>query len=172
MPSISPDDANRSELAADRARQSLTIMAISVTGFFLVFFPLAPDLGFSVLADDVWRVPQIVLPVFVGYLAAAIYFVFGQTEPTSIRPRTEKLLNILLYGPFIVFVLGTVALLFRFRASHSAGATPNTGMTVETLATGFSVLLSLLTGTTTFISQFLFGARESNAGKIQGPVVP
>jgi hypothetical protein len=148
------------ESAADQARQALIVLSLVVTGFFLLFFPIAPYVGFSALADDVWRVPQIVLPIFVAYLASAIYFVFGQTEPMTIRAGAEKLLKLLLYGPFIIFVLGTVALLFAFYASHSSSAPPNTGMTVEALAAGFSVLLSLLTGTTTFISQFLFGPRR------------
>jgi hypothetical protein len=146
----------------DQARQSLALMAILITGFFLIFFPIAPYIGFTALAEDVWRVPQIVLPVFIGYLASAIYFVFGQTEPTEIRPGAERLFGILLYGPFAIFLLGTLALIASFFLSHRPSAPPDSGISTESLAGGFSVLLSLLTGTTTFISQFLFGSRKDD----------
>lgn len=154
--------AMQNQETGDQARQSLTLMAILITGFFLIFFPLAPHVGFTALAEDVWRVPQIVLPVFIGYLASAIYFVFGQTEASAIRPGAEKLFKILLYGPFAIFFLGSLALMSTFFFSHQSSALPNSGMSTEALAGGFSVLLSLLTGTTTFISQFLFGSRRDD----------
>src|SRR5712692_948052 len=95
-------------------RVQILIWSLAAIGVVFGFFLVAPYVGIDALREDPWRIPQIILPVFIGYLAGATQFLFTQGPEISLRPRAKRLLPILVNGVFVVFAVLSILLLAVF----------------------------------------------------------
>ena len=86
-------------------------------GLAFVFFALAPALGYPLTYADAINVLKIIVPVFAGYLGAAVLF-FGSGEPAEASEPPSRMLLLLVRWPVLVFGLGMVALLIGFPLSN------------------------------------------------------
>lgn len=137
----------------DVARSFLIISSLIITGAILIFMISAPEIGYPLEWPQNLRILQIVLPVFLGYLGSAAYFIFKEkAEPVRVRTR---FLGLLVIGPMIIYALAMLASLVVFGFSNRAAQT-GAGMTVDELSDCLTASLSLLSVTTNFIITRLF----------------
>jgi hypothetical protein len=164
-------------MTTDGARAWLITASLAATGAAFVFFLAAPAIGYPLTWEQSIRLFEIVLPVFVGYLGAAVHFVFKIPRDTN-QPQlpVSPLFGLLVRGPFILFVFACITSLWVFGFSNRAEAPPGQGMNVDTLAWAFSAALSLLAVTTTVVVTSLFANKARNTTrtgerkrKIHGP---
>jgi hypothetical protein len=131
----------------------------------LVFFLLAPSIGYPLEFSQSMRILEIVLPVFLGYLGTAALFVFRSSPTPEAAPpdNVVNLINVLVKGPIVVFgiVVGALVLAFgRLNSAEGAG-----GMSLDELAAGMSLVLGLLTVTTNVMVAYLFGGLPTGKEK-------
>lgn len=134
---------------------SLVAYAIS-----FVFFVLAPALGYPLGYADSIDVLKVILPVFAGYLGAAVLFLLANPA-TARNEKPNKMLGLLVRGPVIIFGVGMLALLVAFYLSNKSEF-DGSGMTPKTLSLFVSLLAALLAATTGAISSALLF-------KLEGP---
>jgi hypothetical protein len=145
-----------------QAQKSVVIASLAIVGSQILFFPVAPAIGYPLEYDQAISVLQITLPVFLGYLGVATQFVFRQPTPKPAVINLPELLPYLLWGPLAIFALASLAAIVAFGVTNGARATPGSGMTVPQLSGAVTVCLSLLTVTTNTIVSYLF-AQEAKA---------
>jgi hypothetical protein len=152
------------------ARKVIIWTSLGSTAAVFVFFLVGPPLGFPLGWDQVQRVIEIVLPVFLGYLGTATHFLFKKSDPSGDLDLGDKapLLGILIRGPLIVFGLAVAAILFAFGFSNRTNAKPDSGMSVDQLAWALTAALGILTASTGVSVSYLF----SLGGKQDGAVSP
>jgi hypothetical protein len=141
-----------------QARKLIIWTSLGSTAAVFVFFVVGPPLGFPLGWDQVQRVIEIVLPVFLGYLGTATHFLFKKSDPDSDPELGEKapLLGLLIRGPLLVFGLAFTAILFAFGYSNRANAKPDSGMSVDQLAWALTAALGILTASTGVAVSYLF----------------
>lgn len=144
------------------ARRWLILASLSLTGGCLVFFLIAPVVGYPLKYPQPFRLLEILLPVFLAYLGSATLFVFGaQESPTEERAVRTELLGLLVRGPVVVFSLAILSALIAFGVSNSESAPPGAGMNLDTLSLAVSSCVGLLAVTTNVAVSYLFGAPKS-----------
>jgi hypothetical protein len=147
-------------VTVDEARKWLILSSLSVTGGLFVFFLLAPTLGYPLLFSQSLRILEIVSPVFFGYLGSAATFVFrsaSQADVVSFRAGVTGYVGLLIRGPLVVFGIAFTALIVAFGVTNSATAPPGSGVSIDQLGAGVSVILGLLAVTTSVAVNYLFG---------------
>ena len=150
-----------SPMTVDQARRWIVLSSLILTGVFFVFFLIAPVSGYPLTYPQAFRLLQIVTPVFAGYLGAATRFIFGaQSAATNVS--SEPLLGIIARGAVIVFGLAIVAALGAFGWTNRTSAPAGIGMSIDTLATAFSLALGLLAVTTGIIVDGIFGRQVAS----------
>jgi hypothetical protein len=135
-------------------RASLLVVALA-----LFFYLAAPVLfGFPIALDEVARIVQIVLPVFVGYLSAAAAFLTasGSRQSRNANIADEKLLRIVVRGPVYLVSVGLAIVTAVFWYSNRKGAPPGTGMSLDQYCWSLSALLAILTVSTSVVVGRLF----------------
>jgi hypothetical protein len=151
-------------MTIEQARGWLIKASLGISFLILLFVVVAPGVaGFPLDAarGQDTRIVQIILPVFVGYLASASHFVFSErgaaaaTEARLLPANTVTLVK----WPVLAWGVLTVAMLGAFWFSNRPGGPPGIGWTVDKLAAWLTVGLSLLTATTSIAVNWLF-ARE------------
>jgi hypothetical protein len=150
-------------MTVHQARSTIAILSILSLGIVFAFFTMAPAMGFHSLQEDEWRIPQMVMPVFAGYLASASQFLFSDGNEKKLRPRTAKLMRTLIYGGFGLFFFCSMILIGSYLISHSYSAAPGSGRSLEWLSSGFAIILSILAATTTIISNYLFAVHDGES---------
>jgi hypothetical protein len=137
--------------------------SLAVTGAILLFFIVAPVFGYPLEASEARRFIQLVLPVFVGYLGSATYFVFGATgvadaPPLSGGMAASTYLSLLIRGPVVIWAIVSAAAVLAFGFANRLDASPGSfKMSVDDLSYLFTATLSLLTATTGVAVAYLFG---------------
>lgn len=151
-------------MTVENARTWLITASLLITGGCFLFFILAPTFSYPIDSDQSVRILQIIIPVFIGYLGSATYFVFNnQTTSGNLSFQgNSKQVKLLIQGPVYLFCIGLVAILIVFWKGNSASAPPGAGMEIDGLATWVTVLLSILTVTTNVIVAYLFSQASSN----------
>ena len=151
-------------MTVENARTWLILASLLITGGCFLFFILAPVFSYPISSDQSVRILQIIIPVFIGYLGSATYFVFNnQTSSENLTFQGNSLqVKLLIKGPVYLFCVGLVAILIVFWKGNSANASPGDGMAIDGLATWVAVLLSILTVTTNVIVAYLFSKGSSN----------
>jgi hypothetical protein len=146
-------------MTPNQARTWLIRATLSVTAADLVFFLLAPRMGYPLPPDEAPRLLQIIVPVFTGYLGAAIHFLFGAAQPASVRKGrgVPSQMRMVVQGPVALFSVWVVAALIAFGWSNRVAAPQDTGMSVDELASHMTAALALLTATTGIVVNYLFG---------------
>ena len=137
-------------MTTDSARMWITAASLSATGVFFLFFASAPALGYPLTFDQSFRLLQILLPVFRGYLGSATMFLV-KTSGAKHDPGSSvqgPLFGLLIRWPIIIFSIILIAILGVFGYSNRAAATAGTGMSIDTLSAAFSAMLGLLAATT------------------------
>jgi hypothetical protein len=141
---------------AARLQTWVIACSLAATAGIFLFFVLAPAFGYPLEYAQAFRLIQVVLPTFVGYLATATVFLASKSR-RIVRLRAPALqLKLVTLGPLVIFALGLGGLLTAFGYTNRADAAPGAGMSVDLLATMTSVLLALLAATTTIASEYLF----------------
>jgi len=146
------------------ARKYLVISSLAITASVFVFFLLSPALGFPLTFDQSLRVLEVVLPVFLGYLGSAASFVFragSQADAAVFRRGAASLAGLLIVGPIAIFTLSLFAIILAFGFTNRAGASPGSGISLNQLTAGISIILGLLVVTTNVAVGYLFGGGEN-----------
>lgn len=145
-------------MTIDSARKFVILTSLTATGLVFVFFLVAKPLGFPLDWDEVQRIVEVLLPVFVGYLGTATHFLFHnpQNDASVELGSRAPLLGILIKGPIVIFTAASIAILFAFGYSNRHGAPQGSGMSVDQLAWAFTAALGILTVTTSVAVSYLF----------------
>ncbi|AVR96565.1 hypothetical protein [Pseudoduganella armeniaca] len=141
-----------------QAREWIVQSSLAATGALILFFLLTPIHGFPVEFEEALRLMGTVVPVFVGYLGAAIHRLFARAPRTVVLERNHgRMLNLLVKGPVMLYGLGMAALIASFWYSNRS-TTEVGGMTIDALGLGVTALVSLQAGTTGALVMYLFAA--------------
>lgn len=150
----------------ERARLWLTAYSLGVCGATLLFFLIAPATPYPLDWPGAFRILEIIAPVFFGYLGLATRYLFEDRKAVIQvpQPNAKGLFTLLVVGPLVVFSLVAVALIVSFGLSNSGTVTPSkatTAMSLDNLAAGVTLALSLLTVTTNVIVSKLFAVEAA-----------
>jgi hypothetical protein len=145
-------------MSIDEARRFIITASLTATGTTFVVFLIAPPMGYPLTWGDVPRVFEIILPVFLGYLGSATHFLFrARHDAKDVQLKDPGgMLGLLIRGPFAVFGVGTIAVLFAFGYVNRSGAPNGSGMGVAELSHFFTALVGLLAVTTNAAVAYLF----------------
>ena len=144
----------------ETARIWLVVASLIIVAIYFLFFILSPLFGYPLQFRDSVRLFEIVLPVFLGYLGNASYFIFRRGKPK--KPiQLETLTSIMVCGPIIIFSLVVASVIFAFGYTNRLNAVPGTGMHIDMLAGILAAALGLLTVTTNFMISYIFSDIES-----------
>ena len=146
-------------MTPNAARRWLVSASLSISTCMLVFFVLAPVVGYPLEFAQSLRVAEIVLPVFLGYLGTASLYVFRATFPSdevAFRPAVADLIGLLVKGPVVVFTIAATTLIAAFGISNGRNAAAGSGISIDQFAAGMSASLGLLTVTTNVAVSYLF----------------
>jgi hypothetical protein len=152
-------------MTIEQARGWLIRTSLAISFVILLFVVVAPGvLGFPLDADrgQDTRILQIILPVFVGYLASASHFVFserGQAAAADTRPLSGNALTLVKW-PVLAWGILSVAMMGAFWYSNRSSGPPGSGWTVDKLAAYLTIGLSLLTATTNIAVNYLFAKEK------------
>jgi hypothetical protein len=138
----------------DTARSWVIWGSLGITAIQGAFLLVAPVFGFNLKYPKNLDMLQIVGPVFLGYLGAAVAFVFKDPPPEV--PVNERFLAPLVVGPLFVYVLFVASALAVFGYSKRESAPVGTGIPAEYLSRTLSIALGVLAATTTVLSAHLF----------------
>lgn len=127
----------------------------------MVFFALAPVYGAPLSYDQSYIVIKQIAPIFIGYVGQAAYYVTRQKHISGTEiPKEGALIFILTIGPFLVFTIIMVAIIFAFTVSNNIDRPPDTGMSFARLTDWISILLGLFSASVSVITAWLFGSGE------------
>ncbi|MDB4963977.1 MAG: hypothetical protein JWP01_3976 [Myxococcales bacterium] len=155
------------------ARQRLVQFSLAASAGALVFFTVAPALGYPLDYEQALRLLQIIIPAFSGYLGSATIFIFkGKRSEPPLSEEQASLLGVLVKGPPLLFAVATGAVLVGFGLSNSSFASLGAGMRVDTLATVLSVLLGVLSLTTSVLVTYLFVAHSTTTSDKSSSAIP
>lgn len=163
------------DVASVPAIQTWMIKAsLAITAVIFVFLTLAPAFGYPLEYSQSFRIIQILIPVFIGYLATATTFVVGKRRPSARFAGLDTQVALVTKGPIYIFLVGMLGLFVAFGVTNRAGAPAGTGMTIDTLATTVSVLLALLSATTGVVVAHVFptSSEPANPAGAAGPAGP
>lgn len=146
----------------DSARLWLIKASLSATALAFCFFIVAPACGYPLRFDQSFKLLEIILPVFVGYLGSATQFVFSKHEPVGpeVHGQRAAFVGLLVRGPILVFSLGLVSAVVAFGITNRPGAPAGTGMSVDALSGIVTAALSLQAASTGAIVSYLFSVRN------------
>lgn len=148
-------------MTIQRARTWIIVSSLIATGLVFVFFLVAPPLGYPLEWDQTQRVIEILLPVFLGYLASATHFLFHAGGGGDLTLGSRKAhLGIMIKGPIIVFAFACAAILWAFGYSNRAEGIQGEGMSVDQLAWAFTAALGVLSASTSVSASYLFALSD------------
>jgi hypothetical protein len=156
-------------MTVDHAREWIVRASLLITGATFLFFLAAPALRYPLLWDQSFKIFQIVLPVFLGYLGSAAHFVFkpenekpseGNTAERDATIAKKNIFALLIKGPIYLFAIIAAAAIAAFGYSNSRWAAEGSGISPDTLATVFSLALGLLAVTTNVGVSYLFATEK------------
>jgi hypothetical protein len=127
---------------------------LGLTAATIMFFLLAPALGYPLEFDQGWALAQISVPVFAGFLATATQF--ATVEHGGGDETAPPLLAWLIFGPATIYLFGAAAVLFVFWSTNRADAPLGGGMSTQLLSTILTALLGLVTITSNIAIARLF----------------
>jgi hypothetical protein len=145
------------KLTVSGARLVIVFFSLAITGILLCLFVLSPLLGipFNPGRNEHFRLVEIVLPVFLGYLGNASHFIFRSHRMVEPQVLDERILAMLVYGPFIIYIFFNTSLFLSF---YLCNQPDGSGMPIDELTRWFSIALGVLTGTISIINSYVFNA--------------
>ncbi|ETW94218.1 MAG: hypothetical protein ETSY1_35840 [Candidatus Entotheonella factor] len=148
----------------EMARIWLVVASLIIVAACFMFFILAPLFGYPLESQQAIRLLEIVLPVFLGYLGSASYFVFKRPHRSRMPVELGTLTSVMIRGPVIVFCLVVISAIFAFGYTNRFNATPRTGLSIDMLAGMLAAALGLLTVTTNLMVSYIFSDVEGELG--------
>lgn len=147
-------------MTTHQLRSAAIWVSLALTAGTLLFFILAPTIGLPLDFGESWKIAQISLPVFLGYLGLATQFATRPPEGSRRPKPAPPFLGILLFGPMGIYVAAVCALVGSFAWSNRPSALEG-GISVEQLSTVFTALVGLLAVTTNAVVGILFRVEQS-----------
>ena len=143
------------------ARKWLVLSSLVMLGLYGFFLIIAPVTSYPLEYEQALQLLQVLFPLFIGYLSAAVVFVFQGDDITS-NLEVSPLLGSLVKGPFLlVFLLiATVFCAFGISNWPSESAGIGEGMPFDMLSTITSLILAIHTGTTSSLVFYLFKSEQ------------
>ncbi len=147
----------------DKARYWLVLTSFVTTGVVFIFFVVAPSTGFPLSFGQARGLLEIIVPVFVGYLASAAHYTFSRNmaKKRASNGVSDKLTSIMIRGPIVVFIVACFVAIVTFGYSNRPSAPSGNGMSIESLAWVISGGLGLLSVTTNVAVTYLFSIQEN-----------
>jgi len=144
-------------LSVPSARVAIVAFSLGITGVLLCFLILAPSIGmpFNPGRNENLMLVQVVIPVFLGYLGSASHFLFRARAAPDVEVADERLLGLLVFGSFGLYVLANTTL---FAAFYLSNRPDGPGMSIDELSKWFTLILGLLTCTVSVITSYIFNA--------------
>lgn len=143
-------------MSQEQARIWIILASLAITCALMLFFFVAPTVGYPLESKQALQLLELVLPLFLGYLGAASHFLFRSDRGTRPRHMRRQQLALLVRGPVLVFAFVVVGLLFAFGWSNRSAAAAGVGMSYDTLSGSLSAALGLLAATTSVMVSYLF----------------
>jgi hypothetical protein len=124
-------------------------------GVLLCFLILAPSIGmpFNPGRNENLMLIQVVIPVFHGYLGSASHFVFRAHAAPEVQVADERLLGLLVFGTFGLYILANITLFTEFYLTNRL---EGPGMSIDELLKWFTAILGLLTCVVSIITSYIF----------------
>lgn len=149
----------------NRLRLRIALINLFVTGLTLVFFLVAPLLGFPARAGDAIGLAQIAAPVFLGYIGFSAAFATRTDRiPNTVADAdTERLglLRALAYCVVGVYLAVVAAACAAFWISNrSSDILDGTGMDLDTLRTALTLALGIYTAVSNHLMTRLFPTEQ------------
>ena len=163
---------NRMSTFAD-AQTWITVVSLVASAALLGFFLLAPQLNYPLDTPQARHLVQLVVPPFLGYLAAAVRFVVGSPVKASILAarRLPPLFPLLLLGTtalyFAVLIFSTTS--FYIANAPSLAYRHTTPMSFDDLSWAICGALSVQAATMGLLTAYVFG-QETSAVSLGGKV--
>lgn len=154
------------------ARFAITAYSIACTGLLLLFLVVAQliqfPLNFSL--DEQFRLIEMILPVFIGYLGGAANYIFSQDTDVELSTDRKQLLFMIVTTPYILFIFLSALIFVVFYYSNvplPSGHAKPSAMNFNQLCKWFSIVLSLLTGVTSIVASYLFSSRTVSENSLR-----
>jgi len=156
LPAISATPVDATNRVHNLQKWTVKISLLSVTAQIL-FFLVAPLLGFPMEQSQTIRILEIFLPVFLCYLSTATLVLFRSRHSFLLMSTASKqFLSLLVRGPMIMFGVASCAAICAFWYSNRSSAPIGTGMSIDMLAAVMSLCLGILIISNNAIVAFLF----------------
>lgn len=130
-------------MTVGKFRRVTVLTLLGLTSATIVFFIIAPVLGYPLELDQGWAMAQISIPVLTGYIGTATQFALGGHADDE--AKVAPLLTWLVMGPVAIYLLGALAVLWAFWLTNRVGAPLGTGMSTQLLSTILTALLGVVT---------------------------
>lgn len=147
-------------MSPDQARSWIIKMSLAATGATFVFLIIGPVAGYPLSYDQVPRMLEIILPVFLGYVGTATHFFFHTQGAANPPVVPQTLLALLIKGPVYVFALGTIVLFVAFGLANRQLAPDGSGMSIDQLSGFLTALFGLLAVSTSVAVSYLFALKK------------
>lgn len=140
------------------ARVTVIVLSLGLTVSFIVFFLIAPLVGYPLSITEAQELMNVVVPVFSGYLATAAACVFR--KPDTTEPELSPLTMFMLLATAAAFIVLSVVLFWVF-AHASKIPSPGVAMTYAMLKGYFLTILSIMTAVYALAIAYLFHAENT-----------
>jgi hypothetical protein len=149
-------------ISAAGLRRNVVLGNLFLIGATMLFFIIAPILGFPGGHQFSFDLSQIALPVFVGYLSFAAVFAAGSVPAQSLDPERGALLGLLAYGSMgLYFVIAMTSCIVFWITQRGDGPALEPGL----LKTLLTISLSLCTGVCNHVIARLFPQGSKPGGR-------
>jgi len=148
----------------DDARIWLITWCAVTTGFFVLFFIVAPYLPYTRYVFGGGRASQalsILTPIFFGYLGLTTAYLL-QPQPKLPAPAMNPVFSIIIKAPVVIFSMGLAVLVITFWLSNWLARAVGDGMAPDDFTFYLSLLLTLLSGTTGVLFSAIFGKKGAD----------
>jgi len=143
-------------MTKSEARVWIVSASLVLTFFSIVFFLTVPYVSVIFRERAIEDAYKMILPLFVGYLAAATQYVIQSRSQEIEEPY--PLLKLLVIGPIIGCAASLIILVAVYWLSNAYG---DQGMTPDSLTTWVSLILSVLAATSNVLVAWLFQTRRA-----------
>lgn len=143
----------------EHMRVGLIGSSLLMVTIVLIFFAIAPSIGYPIESSQSLRMMEIILPVFLGYLSTAMVLLISVRSSQSQKWEpigNKKLLCVLVYGPVATFFLTVFCVILVYGISNGATETVGIGMPPNTMAFVLAIAVGLLSVSTNMLTYFLF----------------
>ena len=148
----------------ENARTWLVVSSFVMLGISGIFFISAPVFHFPLKYSQAIQLLQMIFPLFLGYLSAAVVFIFDGVTAQENLPL-KGIFPVLVRGPFLLasalLVIATIA--FGYSNWIGSGKIDLNGMPFDVFANLIALILGIHTSITNALVAYLFKRGKHNA---------